>query len=124
MADDRPRPDRPLRAATRTARSAGDEIHHFLLPANGWGAVADAKQAKELAKDERDALAKWRTAVTATPSSTQGKRLLALATRVERLWELTRRRLIVSEREIRRHIDVWEVDPEQPLEEASGRRDA
>ncbi len=113
--------DRPLRAgAEEGAFQAGEEIHHFLLPAKGWGAVADAKQAKELAKDERDALAKWRTAITATPSVTQGKRLLALGTRVERLWELTRRRLIVSEREIRRDIAVWEVDAEQPLPHASG----
>ncbi|MFE9433046.1 Eco57I restriction-modification methylase domain-containing protein [Streptomyces sp. NPDC006640] len=113
--------DRPLRAGTEEDRfQAGKEIHHFLPSAKGWGAVADAKQAKELAKDERDTLAKWRTAVTATPSATQGKRLMALATRVERLWELSRRRLIVSEREVRRRIDVWEVDPEQPLEKASG----
>uniref|UniRef100_UPI000D1B5BB0 type II restriction endonuclease subunit M n=1 Tax=Streptomyces sp. rh34 TaxID=2034272 RepID=UPI000D1B5BB0 len=113
--------DRPLRAGAEEGQfQAGKEIHHFLLPAKGWGAVTDAKQAKELAKDERDALAKWRTAVTSTPSVAQGKRLLALATRVERLWELTRRRLIVSEREVRRQIDVWEVDPGQPLEKASG----
>ncbi|MCO8302178.1 Eco57I restriction-modification methylase domain-containing protein [Streptomyces sp. RKCA744] len=113
--------DRPLRAGAAEGQfQAGTEIHHFLLPAKGWGAVADAKQAKELAKDERDALAKWRTAVTATPSVAQGKRLLALATRVERLWELTRRRLVMSEREVRRQIDVWEVDPDQPLQKASG----
>ncbi|MEU9355654.1 type II restriction endonuclease subunit M [Streptomyces griseoloalbus] len=113
--------DRPLRAGAEEGQfRAGEEIHHFLLPAKGWGAVADAKQAKELAKDERDALAEWRKAVTATPSAAQGKRLLALATRVERLWELTKRRLIVSEREVRRQIDVWEVDPDQPLPKASG----
>ncbi|MEU9637182.1 type II restriction endonuclease subunit M [Streptomyces tendae] len=113
--------DRPLRAGAEEGQfRAGEEIHHFLLPAKGWGAVADAKQAKELAKDERDALAEWRKAVTATPSAAQGKRLLALATRVERLWELTKRRLIVSEREVRRQIDVWEVDPDKPLPKASG----
>ncbi|MCU8591987.1 type II restriction endonuclease subunit M [Streptomyces sp. A13(2022)] len=113
--------DRPLRAGAEEGQfQAGEEIHHFLLPAKGWGAVADAKQAKELVKDERDALAKWRTAVTATPSVAQGKRLLALATRVERLWELTKRRLIVSEREVRRQIDVWQVDPDKPLPKASG----
>ncbi len=113
--------DRPLRAGAEDSQfQPGKEIHHFLLPAKGWGSVADAKQAKELAKEERDALAKWRTAVMATPSVAQGKRLLSLATRVERLWELTRRRLIVSEREVRRQIDVWEVAPEQPLEKASG----
>ncbi|MDX3640655.1 Eco57I restriction-modification methylase domain-containing protein, partial [Streptomyces sp. MB09-02B] len=113
--------DRPLRMGAAEGHfQTGKEIHHFLLPAKGWGAIADAKQAKELAKEERDALAKWRTAVMATPSVAQGKRLLALATRVERLWQLTRRRLIVSEREVRRQIEVWEVDPDQPLEKASG----
>ncbi|MEV5641265.1 type II restriction endonuclease subunit M [Streptomyces flaveolus] len=113
--------DRPLRAGAEEGQfRAGEEIHHFLLPAQGWGAVADAKQAKELVKDERDALAKWRTAVKATPSVAQSKRLLALATRVERLWELTKRRLIVSEREVRRQIDVWEVDSDKPLPKASG----
>lgn len=113
--------DRTLRAGAEDGNfQEGKEIHHFLLPAKGWGAVADAKQAKELAKEERDALAKWRTAVSATPSAAQSKRLLALATRVERLWELTRRRLIVSEREVRRQIDVWEVDPEHPMPKASG----
>ncbi|MEU7336127.1 type II restriction endonuclease subunit M [Streptomyces sp. NPDC007074] len=112
--------DRPLWAGAEEGQfQAGEEIHHFLLPSKGWGAVADAKQAKELAKEERDTLAKWRTAVTATLSVTQGKRLMALATRVERLWELTRRRLLVSEREVRRQIDVWGVDPKQPLPQAS-----
>lgn len=113
--------DRPLRAVVGEGTfQAGEEIHHFLLPAKGWGAVANAKQAKELAKDEQEVLAKWRTAVTSTPSVTQGKRWLALGTRVERLWELTQRRLMVSEREVRRQIDVWDVDPELPLPHASG----
>ncbi|MEU1595131.1 type II restriction endonuclease subunit M [Streptomyces sp. NPDC005708] len=113
--------DRPLRAGTREGEfQAGKEIHHFLLPAKGWGAVADAKQAKELAKDERDMLAAWRKEVTKSPSAAQTKRLLALATRAERLWELARRRLIVSEHEIRRDIDVWEVPQDQPLPRSSG----
>ncbi|MFC8449172.1 type II restriction endonuclease subunit M [Kitasatospora sp. NPDC057223] len=111
--------DRPLWAGAEDGEfQAGKEIHHFLLPVKGWGAVADAEQAKEFAKDERDSLAKWRTAIIATPSAT--KRLLALGTRVERLWELTRRRLIVSEREVRRDIVVWEADGGQSLSHASG----
>ncbi|MGW2603608.1 type II restriction endonuclease subunit M [Streptomyces mirabilis] len=112
--------DRPLCVGAEEDSFGAEEIHHFLLPAKGWGAVADAKQAKELTKEQRDELAKWRTAVTATPSPAQSKRLLALATRVEKLWDLTRRRLIVSEQEVRREIDVWEVAPEQPLPKASG----
>ncbi|MFF9570130.1 hypothetical protein [Streptomyces sp. NPDC014685] len=51
--------DRPLRAGAGEGQlQAGEEIHHFLLPTKGWGAVAGAKQAKELVKDERDTLAK------------------------------------------------------------------
>ncbi|MET8634388.1 type II restriction endonuclease subunit M [Streptomyces sp. NPDC004680] len=113
--------DRPLREdAEDGAVRDSEEIHHFLLPAKGWGAVVDAKQAKELVREERDQLAEWRKKVAPTPSATQTKRLLALATRVERLWELTKRRLVVSEEEIRRDIDVWEIDEERPLPRSSG----
>ncbi|WP_322778742.1 Eco57I restriction-modification methylase domain-containing protein [Frankia sp. Cas4] len=93
------------------------EIHHFLLPAHGWGAVADTKQAKELAKDRADALRAWTKDVKKKPSVAQIGRLRALARRVERLWELTIRRLEISEREIARHIDVWQA---QRLPDAAG----
>ncbi|WP_019030804.1 Eco57I restriction-modification methylase domain-containing protein [Salinispora arenicola] len=101
---------------------ADDEIHHFLLPAQGWGAVVDAPQAKELAPDEREALMKWRKQIRTMPTDKKTRdRLLALAQRVERLWELTRKRIARSEQEIRRHIDVWGVDPDRPLPQpASG----
>ena len=98
-----PPTDRPL-----SEGAIGDgEIHHFLLPADGWGVVADAKQAKELASEQAAALKKWRTEVSKKPSAKQLDRLRALARRVERLWELTVRRLEISEREISRQIDVW-----------------
>ena len=42
-------------------------------------------------------------------------RLTALAQRVERLWELTRKRIAISEQEIRRTIDVWGIDLDRPL---------
>ncbi|GAB3863892.1 hypothetical protein GCM10029963_73390 [Micromonospora andamanensis] len=101
---------------------AEDEIHHFLLPAQGWGSVVDAPQAKELAPDERESLMKWRKQIRTMPSDKKTRdRLLALAQRVERLWELTRKRIARSEQEIRRHINVWGVDPDQPLPQpASG----
>ncbi|MFD3425571.1 Eco57I restriction-modification methylase domain-containing protein [Nocardia fluminea] len=95
--------DRPL-----SEGPIGDgEIHHFLLPADGWAAVADAKQAKELMPDEAAALKKWRKEVTKKPDKKQLDRLRALSRRVERLWELTLRRLVISEREVSRQIDVW-----------------
>ncbi|WP_075833825.1 MULTISPECIES: Eco57I restriction-modification methylase domain-containing protein [unclassified Rhodococcus (in: high G+C Gram-positive bacteria)] len=98
-----PPTDRPLAEGP-----IGDgEIHHFLLPADGWAAVADAKQAKELAPEAAAALKKWRAEVTKKPSAKQLDRLRALSRRVERLWELALRRLEISEREVSRHIDVW-----------------
>ncbi|MFH5211494.1 restriction endonuclease subunit M [Antrihabitans sp. NCIMB 15449] len=86
------------------------EIHHFLLPADGWGAVADAKQAKELAPEAAAALRKWRNEAMKKPTTKQLDRLRALSRRVERLWELTLRRLEISEREVSRQIGVWGAD--------------
>ena len=86
------------------------EIHHFLLPADGWGAVAGAKQAKERAPTQASALRDWQRALKKKPGAKEVDRLKALARRVERLWALTLRRLEVSEREIAREIDVWGAD--------------
>lgn len=111
-----PPTDRPL-----SHGAVGDgEIHHFLLPAGGWGAVADAKQAKELAPESAAAMKKWRSEIVKKPSSKQIDRLRALARRVERLWELSLRRLTISEREIARQIDVWGAGIE-PVAEAVSR---
>ncbi|RVW08225.1 restriction endonuclease subunit M [Prescottella agglutinans] len=101
-----PPTERPL-----SEGSIGDgEIHHFLLPASGWAAVADAKQAKELMPEAVEALKKWRKEVTKKPDKKQLDRLRALSRRVERLWDLTLRRLMISEREVSRQIDVWGSD--------------
>ena len=97
-----------------------DSIHHFLLPADGWGAVAGEKEARELAPAETAKLKAWRTAMKRTPSAkgknSQVKRLQALGRRVEFLWGLVQQRLAISEREIRRDIPVWGADdlPEVP----------
>lgn len=113
-----PPTDRPL-----SQGGIGDgEIHHFLLPAEGWAAVADAKQAKELAPEQAAALKKWRAEVTKKPSVKQLDRLRALSRRVERLWELTLSRLQISEREVSRQIDVWGADIE-PVTSAVTRKD-
>jgi hypothetical protein len=82
-------------------------VHHFLLPAKEWGAVAAEKEAKALASEEAKALASWRKAITKSPNATQTKRLQGLARRAEYLWGLVVRRLEISEREISRRIDVW-----------------
>ncbi|MEU4643971.1 class I SAM-dependent DNA methyltransferase [Micromonospora sp. NPDC023814] len=97
-------------------------IHHFLLPADGWGAVAGEKEARELAPAETARLKAWRMAMKRTPSAKgknpQVKRLQALARRVEFLWGLVQQRLAISEQEIRRDIRVWGADDLPPVTEA------
>lgn len=85
----------------------GAGVHHFLLPAQGWGAVVDTAEAKTYAADKREELRLWRNGIRANPSAGIKKRLAALAQRVETLWEFTLRRLTIAESEIRRDIDVW-----------------
>jgi hypothetical protein len=90
-------------------------VHHFLLPAAGWGAVASEKEAKQLAPDDTAKLAAWRKKIQAAPSAkktaghklSQVQRLQALTSRAEYLWHLIGERLRISEREISRAIDVW-----------------
>jgi hypothetical protein len=93
-------------------------VHHFLLPAAGWGAVASEKEAKQLAPDDTAKLAAWRKKIQAAPSAkksaghklSQVARLQALAVRAEYLWHLVVERLRISEREISRAIAVWGTD--------------
>lgn len=85
----------------------GAGIHHFLLPAEGWGAVVETAEAKTYASGKREELRLWRNGIRSKPSGTVAKRLGALAQRVETLWDLTLRRLTIAETEIRRDIDVW-----------------
>ncbi|MGW4777642.1 class I SAM-dependent DNA methyltransferase [Streptomyces filamentosus] len=87
-------------------------VHHFLLPAKEWGAVAAEKEAKALAPEAAKALGSWRKAVTKSPTAKQTARLQGLARRAEYLWNLVVQRLTISEREISRRVDVWEAEPE------------
>ncbi|MGW2522908.1 class I SAM-dependent DNA methyltransferase [Streptomyces sp. NPDC001617] len=103
----------PERFPLTEAESAGGPglpsgaVHHFLLPAKEWGAVAAEKEARALAPEEAKALGAWRKAITKSPSKKQMERLQGLARRVEYLWGLVVRRLEISERDISRRIDVW-----------------
>ncbi|MDO8147500.1 class I SAM-dependent DNA methyltransferase [Isoptericola sp. b515] len=82
-------------------------IHHFLLPAAGWGSAVEAKEAKELAPEALARLKAWRKSVLVTPSKKQIDELVKLAHRVEVLWDLAHRRLEIAEQQIRRSLDVW-----------------
>ncbi len=94
------------RADGPPARRTGRADRGPPLPAarRGLGRGGRHQEAKELAPDQAAALRKWQKEVTKKPTSKQLDRLRALARRVERLWELTLRRLQISEREIARDI--------------------
>ncbi|MFV2197730.1 Eco57I restriction-modification methylase domain-containing protein [Nocardiopsis sp. LOL_012] len=89
-------------------------VHHFLLPAYGWGSVAAEKEAKALAPKDTAKLAAWRRAMRRKPKTSgkksQFRRLQDLSRRVEFLWGLVVRRLELSEREISRRVDVYGAD--------------
>ncbi|OYO23441.1 restriction endonuclease subunit M [Enemella dayhoffiae] len=82
-------------------------IHHFLLPAEGWGATAEAKEAKALVPDAVKRVRDWSKSLRRAPSTQQIKRLVALSERVEVLWQYAWRRLTIAERESRRAIELW-----------------
>ncbi|MFC8528695.1 Eco57I restriction-modification methylase domain-containing protein [Nocardia sp. NPDC057227] len=85
----------------------GAGIHHFLLPAEGWGAVIDTAEAKTYAPEKREELRLWRNEIRKSPSKDIVKRLARLAQRVEILWKLSLRRLIIAESAIRRDLHLW-----------------
>ena len=91
------------------ALDVSGSIHHFLLPAKGWGSAVEVpKQVRDLVDAEKlKALKAWRKDITKALSITQSLRLTALARRVEVLWEMTLRRLRVAEAEASRRIDLW-----------------
>ncbi|GAB3302532.1 DNA methyltransferase [Pseudoclavibacter terrae] len=91
----------------RIAGETSGSIHHFLLPHEGWGSAVDAKEAKPLAPEALAALKAWRGEVRKRPSKKQIDSLTALAFRVERLWQLSLRRIEIAEEQIRRPIAVW-----------------
>ena len=91
------------------ALDVSGSIHHFLLPAKGWGSAVEVpKQVRDLVDAEKlKVLKTWRKDITKAPSTTQALRLTALARRVEVLWEMTLRRLRVAEAEASRRINLW-----------------
>jgi hypothetical protein len=105
--------DAPLTGLVEAMEGDSDDpnvvsrIHHFLVPAEGWGSAAEAKEVQDLASEAQKDLKTWRTKVKAKPSKTQLDRLVALGSRVESLWKLTLRRLQVAEAEARREIDYF-----------------
>ncbi|WP_200305126.1 class I SAM-dependent DNA methyltransferase [Streptomyces adelaidensis] len=125
-------------------------VHHFLLPAVGWGAVAGEAEAKKLAEDEAKALGQWRKGILRAPKpykpfeekgdeskerrqkryerwakareKTELWRVQRVARRAEFLWSLVAKRLELSERKVSRRIDVWGADWLTPSVEAADKQ--
>ena len=90
-----------------------DLIHHFLLPADGWGAAADVgKEIKDLVPDAVAGLKSWRRSTKSKPTKKQLDTLRDLADRVEALWDIATRRLEIAEQQVRRDIPLWGRDTE------------
>ncbi|WP_042280820.1 Eco57I restriction-modification methylase domain-containing protein [Nocardiopsis alba] len=93
----------------------GGYIHHWLLPAQGWGSVAGEKEAKNLAPEAAERLNAWRKLMRrrlkgGTGKKSQIKRLQGLSRRAEYWWDFVVRRLELSEREVSRRVDVYGAD--------------
>ena len=100
-------------AQETVAQQTAGRIHHFLLPAEGWGSAVETKEAKEavdLVPEAMSALKKWRSGIRAKPTTKQVNALAELAHRVEDLWQITLRRLQIAESEARRDIKLWGRD--------------
>lgn len=84
-------------------------VHHFLLPAQGWGSASEVpKSVRDLVPEERvKNLKAWRRSLRRKPTAKELKRLHVLAQRVEALWGITLRRLRIAEEESSRAIDLW-----------------
>lgn len=94
---------RSLAAGTEDPAVAG-QIHHFLLPAKGWGAAANNKDVKAIASSQSAALRTWAKETTRKLTKTQIKDLQALASRVEALWSFVLVRMRIAEDQARRDI--------------------
>ncbi|WJZ03244.1 Eco57I restriction-modification methylase domain-containing protein [Corynebacterium freiburgense] len=82
-------------------------IHQFLLPSQGWGAAAEAKDLKDIAKKEIADLKKWRLNVRNKLTDHQIKALQDIAARVEQLWQFALIRTELAEDQARRDVRIW-----------------
>ena len=93
-------------------------IHHFLVPGEGWGAAAGAKDLKGtkstpgLAQEWAEAVNAWRKRVLAKPAPGHVQRLDAVARRVEQAWAEAARDVQAHFAAHQRRIDVWGAEPD------------
>ncbi|MGJ3507073.1 class I SAM-dependent DNA methyltransferase, partial [Enemella sp. A6] len=82
-------------------------IPHWLLPAFGWGATSESKEAKKLIPERVARVKQWQKKVRGKPTKKQLDRLVAVAQQAEELWAMAYRRLKVAEEQSARHIPLW-----------------
>jgi hypothetical protein len=88
--------------------ATSSRVHHFLLPAQGWGSGTEVpKDVASLAPEAVAALKAWRRSMRAKPTSKQMQQLTVLGERVEKLWQFALRRLRIAEAESSRVIELW-----------------
>src|SRR5699024_1761425 len=93
--------------AQASVATTSGRIHHFLLPAAGWGAATDAEALKTIFPDEQKRLKLWRKNVAVIPNKTQQKLLVELSQRVEELWKFALQRLHIAEDQSKRDINYF-----------------
>ena len=105
---------RSLESGASHGGSLATKVHHFLLPATGWGSALEVpKSVRDIAEpDAFKRLKDWRRTIRSKPSAAQLKRLQNLAERVEVLWGIALRRLTIAEAESGRSIDLWGHEPQ------------
>ncbi|WP_242516861.1 Eco57I restriction-modification methylase domain-containing protein, partial [Corynebacterium mendelii] len=92
-------------------------VYHFLVPATGWGAAADVKEAKKFSPEQRKKIADWRRPMMNWPkiparsneNATTGDwyKLKSLSSRVDVLFKFALLRMREANRQTMRHIDVY-----------------
>ncbi|KAB1503862.1 class I SAM-dependent DNA methyltransferase [Corynebacterium sp. 320] len=82
-------------------------VHHFLVPSQGWGAAAEAKDLKDIAAEDIKAMKAWRSSIRKGLTKTQAKLASRLSAQVEKLWELALIRQRIAEDQVRRDLDLW-----------------
>ncbi len=88
--------------------ATSSRIHHFLLPAQGWGSATEVpKDVALLASGAVTALKVWRRSMKTKPTTRQLQQLTALGERVEKLWQFALRRLRIAEAASSRTIELW-----------------
>ena len=102
-----------LAAAIENVTSDPDtkgRVHHFLVPAAGWGAAVDAKDLKPLLPDEIKAMKQWRKDIQRSLTTQQRTLAREISNEVEELWKIALVRLRIAEDQVRRDIDIYGQD--------------